>query len=102
MQDIAQELDLEVEERNFNKDALTEAELNELIGLAGGVEAVISPRNATVKANGWATDPPDQATFVAAAAADNKLIKRPILVAGDVVVVGNDADGFREALQARA
>lgn len=94
------ELDVEVEERNFNKDALTEAELTELIGIAGGVEAVISPRNASVKEKGWATDPPDVPTFVAAAAADNKMIRRPILVAGGQAVVGNDADGFRRALEA--
>lgn len=100
MQEIATELDLQVEERNFNKDALSTAELSEIVDLAGGVAAIISTRNATVKANGWAADPPDQVTFVAAAAEDNKMIKRPILIAGDRVVVGNDAAGIREALRA--
>lgn len=100
MQDIASELGVEVEERNFNKEALTEAELTELIEVAGGVAAVISPRNAAVKEKGWANDPPDTATFVAAAAADNKMIRRPILVVGNKVVVGNDEAGFRDALAA--
>ncbi len=99
MQEIAGELDLEVEERNFAKNALTEAELAELVDLAGGVAAVISTRNASVKAKGWATETPDPSTFVTAAAEDNKMIRRPILVVGDQVVVGNDADGIRQALQ---
>jgi len=100
VQEVAEERGLEVEERNFNRDALTEGELDELIELAGGVAAVISPRNAAVKAKGWAGDPPSKAAFLPAAAADNKMIRRPILVAGDRVVVGNDAEGIRDALQA--
>lgn len=98
MRELAEQAGIEVEERNFQREALTGAELEELITLAGGVSAVISPRNAAVKAAGWARDHPDRDTFVAAAAGDNKMIRRPILVVGDTVVVGNNADGIRAAM----
>lgn len=99
MRELAASSGVEVEQRNFQKDALTEAELRELIGLAGGVGAVISRRNRAVKEAGWSDVTPELDEFVAAAAADNKMIRRPILVFEEHVVVGNDAAGIRAALQ---
>lgn len=97
VRELALAADLEIEERNFQKEALTEAELRELIAVAGDVAAVISPRNKAVKEAGWSDAPPDLDTFVAAAAADNKMIRRPVLVLDDKVVVGNKADAIRQA-----
>jgi arsenate reductase-like glutaredoxin family protein len=93
------EVDESVDERNYAKKPLTAEEIGELVDLAGGVAAVLSTRNAAVKERGWAASPPDKATFVAAAAADNNLLRRPILVVGDRVVVGKDAAAIREALE---
>ncbi|HHO52934.1 MAG TPA: hypothetical protein ENK18_19175 [Deltaproteobacteria bacterium] len=98
VRELTAQAKIELEERNFQREALSEAELGELVDLAGGVAAVISPRNAAVKAAGWSKDPPDRDTFVAAAAGDNKMIRRPILVVGSTVVVGNDEAGIRAAL----
>ena len=98
VRELAAQAGIEVDERDFQKDPLTEAELRELIEVAGGVAAVISTRNAAVKSRGWGQDPPDLDTFVAAAAQDNKMIRRPVLVVGGTVVVGNDAGGIRAAL----
>ena len=55
---------------------------------AGGVAAVLNTRHATAKANGWADKPPSAAEFAKAAAAEPNLLKRPIVVAGDKVIVG--------------
>lgn len=89
----------EVEERNYAKVPLTEAEIGELVDLAGGVGAVLSTRTAGAKERGWtAATAPDRETFVRAAAADNNLVKRPILIANGRVVVGNDAVAIRAAL----
>jgi arsenate reductase-like glutaredoxin family protein len=89
----------EVEERNYAKVPLTEAEVAELVDAAGGVAAVLSTRTAEAKERGWtATSPPDRAAFVAAAAVNNNLVRRPILIAGERVVVGNDAPAIRAAL----
>lgn len=88
-----------VEERNFAKQPLTKAEIEALVDLAGSVAAVLSTRNASAKERGWtAESPPDRATFVAAAAADNNLLRRPILVHGDKVVVGKDDKAYRALL----
>jgi len=88
-----------LEERNFAKSSLTAAEIEELVRLAGGVAPLLSTRNAVVKEKGWtAESPPDTATFVAAAAVDNNLIRRPILVVGEKVVVGKDPVAIRELL----
>lgn len=82
----------EVVERDYARKPLTAAEVTELVELAGGVAAVLSTRNAACKANGWTAEaPPDRDTFVAAAAADNNLVRRPILVLGGAVSVGADA-----------
>ncbi len=99
MRERTEQTGIEIEVRNFQREALTRAELEELIDVAGSVAAVISPRNAAVKAAGWSNDPPDRDTFVAAAAADNKMIRRPILVVGRTVVVGNDEAAMRAALE---
>lgn len=92
------ELDPTIEERNYAKQPLGADEIDALIDRAGGLSAVISTRNATVKANGWDTTLPDRATFVAAAAADNNLVRRPILIVGDEVVIGKDLAAIRKLL----
>lgn len=95
---LVRELDPAVEERNYAKKPLTAAEIEELVDLAGGVAAVLSARNALAKDRGWDKSPPDRATFVAAAAADNNLVRRPILVSGSEVVVGKDLPAIRALL----
>lgn len=86
---LVRELATDLEERNYAKQPLTVAEIEELIDLAGGVAAVLSTRNATAKDRGWTSSaPPSRAEFVAAAAADNNLIRRPILVKDGAVVIG--------------
>jgi len=95
---LVRELDPAVEERNYAKKPLTAAEIESLIDLAGGVSAVLSTRNATAKERGWDRTPPDRATFVAAAAADNNLVRRPILISGTEVVIGKDLPAIRRLL----
>ena len=93
MQELAEAAGITVEERNFQRAALDEAEVREIIEHAGGIAAVISTRNKAVKEAGWAATPPGLDTYVAAVARDNKMIRRPILLLGAHVVVGNDAAG---------
>lgn len=95
---LVRELCPTVEERNYAKQPLVADEIEALIDRAGGVPAVLSTRNATAKERGWDRTPPDRATFVAAAAADNNLVRRPILVVGDRVVVGRDLPAIRALL----
>lgn len=95
---LVRELDPEVEERNYAKKPLTADEIEALIDRCGGVSAVLSTRNAIAKERGWDRTPPDRATYVAAAVADNNLVRRPILIAGDEVVIGKDLPEIRRVL----
>jgi len=79
---------VELEEVNYAKAPLSEAQVATIVKKAGGVAAVLNTRHATAKEKGWAEKPPSAAEFAKAAAAEPNLLKRPIVVAGDKVIVG--------------
>jgi arsenate reductase-like glutaredoxin family protein len=85
---------LEVEEINYAKAGLTEAVVKDIVAKAGSVAAVLNARHATAKANDWASSPPSAAVFAKAVAADANLIRRPILIVGDRVIVGFDKPAY--------
>ncbi len=86
-------------ERNFAKLPLTRKEVELILKAAPSIEAVMNTRHKIVKANGWKDRSPTQKAFVAAAVEENKLLRRPILVAHGKVVVGRDLDGIRALLE---
>ena len=55
---------------------------------AGGVAAVMNARHATAKEKGWAEKPPPPSEFARAVAKEPNLLRRPIVVAGNQVIVG--------------
>jgi arsenate reductase-like glutaredoxin family protein len=57
---------------------------------------VLNTRHATAKAKGWIDQPPDAATFAKAVAAEPNLLRRPIVVAGDKLIVGFDEAAYRK------
>jgi len=79
---------VELDEVNYAKEPLPEATIASIVKKAGGVAAVLNTRHATAKAKGWADKPPSVAEFAKAAAAEPNLLKRPLVVAGDQVIVG--------------
>lgn len=85
---------LELEEINYAKSGLDEATVRSLVSKAGGVAAVLNTRHATAKANGWVDDPPDAATFAKAVAKDVNLLRRPLLVVGNRIIVGFDKAAY--------
>jgi arsenate reductase-like glutaredoxin family protein len=85
---------VEFDEINYAKAGLDEATVRALVAKAGGVAAVLNTRHATAKANDWVTTPPSAAVFAKAVAADPNLLRRPILIAGDRVIVGFDAKAY--------
>ena len=85
---------VELDEINYAKTGLDEATIRAIVAKAGGVAAVLNARHATAKANDWVTRPPSAAAFARAAAADPNLLRRPILIAGDRVIVGFDANAY--------
>ncbi len=86
----------EVEERNYAKSGLAEADVKALVAAAGGVEPLLNKRHETAKKKGWAERPPSAAEFAAAVAKDANLLRRPVLVAGRRVVVGFDREAYEK------
>jgi arsenate reductase-like glutaredoxin family protein len=84
----------EIEEINYAKTGLTEAVVADIVKRAGSVAAVLNTRHALVKENGWATAPPSPQVFAKAVAAEPNLLRRPILLLGDRVIVGFDRTAY--------
>lgn len=84
----------DIDEVNYAKSPLTEATIREIVAKAGSVAAVLNTRHALAKQNGWADKPPSAAAFAKAAAADVNLLRRPILIVGDQVIVGFDRPAY--------
>jgi arsenate reductase-like glutaredoxin family protein len=85
---------VEAEEINYAKAGLSEATVKQIVAKAGGVAAVLNTRHATAKAKGWIDKPPSAAEFAKAVAADVNLLRRPIYIDGDKVIVGFDKPAY--------
>jgi arsenate reductase-like glutaredoxin family protein len=85
---------LTVEEINYAKTGLSEATVKAIIEKVGSVAAVLNTRHATAKEKGWVDKPPGAAVFAKAVAADVNLLKRPILIIDDKVIVGFDKPAY--------
>ncbi len=86
----------EMEEVNFAKAGLTEATVREIIAKARSVAAVLNTRHAMAKEKGWAAAPPSAAVFAKAVVADVNLLRRPIVIDGDRVIVGFDREAYKQ------
>ena len=86
--------EVEVDEVEYSRKGLDEATVRAIVGKAGGVAAVLNTRHALAREKGWVTKPPDVATFARAVSAEPNLLRRPILIAGQRVVVGFDEDAY--------
>jgi arsenate reductase-like glutaredoxin family protein len=84
----------EVTEVNYAKSVLTEATVKDIVAKAGSVAAVLNTRHATAKAKGWVESPPSVAVFAKAVVADVNLLRRPILIDGNKVIVGFDKPAY--------
>lgn len=87
---VLQKRDIEVEEINYARAPLDAETIASIVQAAGGVAKVLNTRHEIAKTKGWSAAPPDEAAFVAAAAKEPNLLRRPILVRGKTVLVGYD------------
>ena len=95
---LARELRPGLEERNFSKAPLTRPEIERVLNLAGSVGAALNGYNKTVRANGWKAAPPARADYIEAVLGDNNLIRRPMLIVGETVVIGRNEEAYQELL----
>ena len=85
---------LQYDEVNYAKSGLSEATVKAIVDKAGSVAAVLNTRHATAKEKGWADQPPSAAVFAKAVVADVNLLRRPILILDDKIVVGFDKPAY--------
>ncbi len=91
------ELDPDVEERNYSKQALTKKELQEILK-AVTVASVLNTRHKVAKEKGWKEKAPSKTAFVVAALEENNLLRRPILLSGGEAVIGKSEAAIRDLL----
>jgi arsenate reductase-like glutaredoxin family protein len=94
LRELSSKLSFELEENKYAKTALDEATVQAIVASAGAVASVLNTRHATAKAKGWMDRPPSAAEFARAVAADANLMRRPIVIAGDRVIVGVDPEAY--------
>lgn len=87
-------LPIEVKEVNYAKTGLDESTVRDIVAKAGSVAAVLNTRHAIAKEKGWKEQPPSAQEFARAVAAEPNLLRRPIVIAGDRVIVGFDPAAY--------
>ena len=85
---------LEADEVNYAKTKLDEATVTSIVAKAGSVAAVLNTRHAIAKEKGWVDKPPSAEVFAKAVAGEPNLLRRPILVIGNKVIVGFDKAAY--------
>lgn len=96
------ELKLHFESRDLDKQPLSEAELDQLIG-AREYKDFLSPRNEIYRERNMAEKPPTRSEAIKLMSRTPNLIRRPLLVQGAKVIIGFDEAAYRIlALRAKA
>ncbi len=80
--------------RNLDKERLSSAELEKLIGDRDHTE-FLNPRNALFREKKMKDNPPSRSEAIRMMADDPNLIRRPVVVAGGRVVLGFDPDEYK-------
>jgi arsenate reductase (glutaredoxin) len=84
------------EEIDLNR-GLTESQLDQLIGKRD-YRSFLNSRNELFRERGMAQNPPPRAEALRLMAEFPNLIKRPILVKGDQILLGFDAEAYEKLL----
>ena len=89
---------MELDERDYAKNALTAAELRDLFA-GRDPRDFLNPRSPAFKAMGLAGKTLSPENAIALMVKEPNLIKRPIVVAGKEMIAGFDRDRLRAALK---
>jgi arsenate reductase-like glutaredoxin family protein len=89
---------VELESRDLDKQRLTEAELDELIGDRDYKE-FLNTRNELYRTRNMKEHPPSRAEAIKLMAREPNLIRRPLVLRGSQMVLGFDEDAYRKLLK---
>jgi len=92
------ELGAELDSRDLDKQPLSEKELDELIG-GRDYKPFLNPRNELYRERNMAEKTPSRAEAIRLMSRKPNLIKRPVVVHGDQVVLGLDEAAYRKLLK---
>jgi arsenate reductase (glutaredoxin) len=92
------ELGAELESRDLDKESLTEAELEELIG-GRDYKEFLNTRNELYRARKMKEHPPSRAAAIKLMAREPNLIRRPVVIRAAQMVLGFDEDRYRKLLK---
>lgn len=93
-----EKLGAELELRSLDADPLSEAELDKLIGTRD-YKPFLNPRNEVYRAKGMDEKPPSRAEAIKLMSATPNLIRRPVVIRGDQIVLGFDEAAYKKLLK---
>jgi arsenate reductase-like glutaredoxin family protein len=88
----------ELEYRDLDKERLSEAELDKLIGNRDYIE-FLNPRNELYRTRNMKNNPPSRSAAIKFMSKNPNLIRRPIVIKGAKIILGNDEAAFEKLLQ---
>jgi arsenate reductase-like glutaredoxin family protein len=88
----------ELESRDLDKERLTEAELDELIGERDHRE-FLNTRNELYRTRKMKEHPPSRAEAIKLMAKEPNLIRRPVVLQGSQMILGLDEESYRKLLR---
>ena len=88
----------ELESRDLDKERLTEAELDELIG-SRDYKEFLNTRNEMYRTRKMKEHPPSRAEAIKLMAKEPNLIRRPVVIRGMQMVLGFDEEAYRKLLK---
>ena len=91
-------LGAELESRDLDKQPLSEPELDELIGRRD-YKPFLNPRNELYRERNMAEKVPTRDEAIRLMSRNPNLIKRPVVVRGDQLVLGLDETAYRKLLK---
>lgn len=92
------ELGAELESRDLDKERLSEAELDELIGDRDHKE-FLNTRNELYRERNMKEHPPSRAEAIKLMAKEPNLIRRPVVLQGSQMVLGFEEEAYRKLLK---
>ena len=93
------DLKLTFDSRDLDKQPLSEAELDRLIG-ARDYKEFLNPRNELYRERAMAQKPPSRLDALKLMSKNPNLIRRPLLVHGSEIIIGFDEAAYRNLAKA--
>jgi arsenate reductase len=88
----------DLDSRDLDKERLSEAELDKLIG-AREYKQFLNSRNDLYRTRNMKEKPPTRAEAIKLMAEVPNLIRRPVVIRGDRIVLGFDEESFKKLLK---